>query len=498
MKFKSSELRIYPAANRNASYDYFANLNVEQNITMLSNNLTDYHSYVVNGLDLQVEDIKENSETKKYLTLTSGKCVINGYNIEIKAVKNIKIQELDTSSDYTYKVYLKLNCVESAVSQGNTMTQLVGYDDENTELYTGIDIIVADAHTDLPDNILYLGIVTHTGSLWYIQLLSKEKKFSANNTYIELPFDSGLVGNSNNTDFKGTFINWLENNFIIDDDDISSSRTVSSPAIKIEYLDGSSIQLDVQKLHFGTTLTADMIPSISRIESLFIPDYFTQVQEGTLNGASNLVTLSLPFTGLNNDPLNTSDGLFGRIFGNIAYQNSITVSQTSDVLAISRFNCEIPQSLTNITIRNKVSPFAFASIGNIGKEYNILTNLDISTVSDFNSNYTFTTFQGLKNIILPFKLTNIGKCAFNRCINLTRIDLLSNITYIDEYAFSQSTQLSTIAINTNALVILQNTNAFNNTLITANTGHIYVPSTLVAAYKADPTWAYFSDIIESI
>lgn len=441
MRFKSSELRIYPAANRNASYDYFANLNVEQNITMLSNNLTDYHSYIVSGLDLQVEDIEENSETKKYLTLTGGKCVVNGYNVEIKSVENIKIQELDTSSDYTYNVYLKLNCIESVVSQGNTMTQLVGYDDENTELYTGVDIIVVDAHTDLPDNILSLGIVNHIGSLWYIQPLSKEKKFSANNTYIELPFDSGLVGNSNNTDFNGTFINWLENNFIIDDGDISSSQIVNNPAIKIEYLDGSSIQLDVQKLHFGTTLTVDMVPNVSQVKSIYIPTYFTHIAQGVLKNATNIVSLTLPFLGnYKNDNQNGSIGYIFDADGNI-----------------------IPETLRSVTL------------------------LDINLLSE-------DAFRGcyyLNSIIFPEGLTDIGDFALSNCPGVHTFRLPKTVVSLGECAFYNNEYLEYIIINATTPPNL-GLDAFDVT----NNCPIYVPSASVQAYQA--TWPAYANRIQAI
>ena len=96
MNFNSSTIKIYPAANRNASYDYSANLNTEQNITNLSNNIVDYKNYIISGLNLDIQAVTEASKTVEYLMVSPGKCCIQGYNIEITS-KNSYIKTIAVS-----------------------------------------------------------------------------------------------------------------------------------------------------------------------------------------------------------------------------------------------------------------------------------------------------------------------------------------------------------------------------------------------------------------
>jgi len=222
MNFNSSEIKIYPAANRKVDYDYSANLNTEQNITALSNNIVDYPNYIVSGFDINVQTIVEDNVSKDYLTISDGVCVIQGYNIELKTLagyaKILVLNPSDYSSAQT--VNLELNLSTFTILQGNTMTQIDGYDndDPNNPIYTGISVSLSSSQ-DSGNNKLSLGIIGYdsVNSQWLTVLSAKGKKIFANNTQMELANTSGLTDNN----FNGSFEDWLKNAFIIDDGTIN-------------------------------------------------------------------------------------------------------------------------------------------------------------------------------------------------------------------------------------------------------------------------------------
>lgn len=68
--------------------------------------------------------------------------------------------------------------------------------------------------------------------------------------------------------------------------------------------------------------------------------------------------------------------------------------------------------------------------------------------------------------------------------------------YIGAYGFVYATKLSTITLGSNSVCTLYVSNAFNGI---ANTlASIYVPASLVDAYKAAPNWSYFASKIQAI
>lgn len=74
---------------------------------------------------------------------------------------------------------------------------------------------------------------------------------------------------------------------------------------------------------------------------------------------------------------------------------------------------------------------------------------------------------------------------------------LNNATYIGSCAFGNS-GLTTLTISTNQVCTLASTTALDGTPIANGYGHIYVPSSLVASYKADSNWSVYADYISAI
>ena len=104
-----------------------------------------------------------------------------------------------------------------------------------------------------------------------------------------------------------------------------------------------------------------------------------------------------------------------------------------------------------------------------------------------------STFNGCSNLIdvsLPICET-IEDDAFKNCTSLYQLSLpmCSNIKFS---AFYGCSSLSIITIGYSSVCSLRYSNAFDDTQITSSTGSIYVPASLVDAYKSAPNWSYFS------
>lgn len=102
---------------------------------------------------------------------------------------------------------------------------------------------------------------------------------------------------------------------------------------------------------------------------------------------------------------------------------------------------------------------------------------------------------GLKNVNYPL-ITSIPYAAFERCDSLIKADF-TNVTSIGSSAFYKATVLETVILRGSNVATLASP-AFSETPIANGTGYIYVPSTLVAAYKDATNWATYADQIRAI
>ena len=92
------------------------------------------------------------------------------------------------------------------------------------------------------------------------------------------------------------------------------------------------------------------------------------------------------------------------------------------------------------------------------------------------------------------RVSVIGSYAFAYCNKLTSVTFPA-CTFISAYAFMYCSNLSKIYLTASTICSLANSNAFSYTSIWSNKGSIFVPSSLVASYKAATNWAFFSNRI---
>lgn len=107
----------------------------------------------------------------------------------------------------------------------------------------------------------------------------------------------------------------------------------------------------------------------------------------------------------------------------------------------------------------------------------------------------FAYCSSLLQINLPV-CSYINNFAFASCYSLLQL-ILPVCSYIGDYAFNSCSSLNSITIGYSSVCSLDGSNAFYNTQITSSTGSIYVPASLVSAYKSAPNWSYYSAIIQS-
>ena len=109
--------------------------------------------------------------------------------------------------------------------------------------------------------------------------------------------------------------------------------------------------------------------------------------------------------------------------------------------------------------------------------------------------YAFQNMTTLETV--ETSATTIGQSAFSGCTNLTTVDLTgTGAASIGASAFESDAKLNALIIRSTTKATLSSADALQDTAIAAGNGAVYVPSNLVATYKADSLWSNY--IIASI
>lgn len=102
----------------------------------------------------------------------------------------------------------------------------------------------------------------------------------------------------------------------------------------------------------------------------------------------------------------------------------------------------------------------------------------------------------LKTVELP-ACRYVDMLAFGGCSHLTTVSL-QNCSFINTNAFYNCSSLNTITLGGSSVCRLSSSYAFYGAGITSSKGFIYVPSSLVSAYKSASNWSFFSSRIYPI
>jgi hypothetical protein len=177
--------------------------------------------------------------------------------------------------------------------------------------------------------------------------------------------------------------------------------------------------------------------------------------------------------------------------GSKAFQNCYSLTTISfpkcTNIGINAFCYCYSLTTASFPICTNISGYAFSYCSGLTTaSFTICTNI---------GSYAFYCCSKLTTISFP-KCTNIGSYAFYNCKSLTTASF-PKCTNIGSNAFSGCSTLSNFILAGSSIPTLDNSNAFNNTLM-STTGYFYVPSSLIANYKAATNWTYFSSRFSAI
>ena len=172
-----------------------------------------------------------------------------------------------------------------------------------------------------------------------------------------------------------------------------------------------------------------------------------------------------------------------------AFKNNNTI-QTVNLpyatsVGISAFYSCISLTQVSLPMCSHINFFAFYGC-------NSLSQISLPMCS-YIGNFAFYGCSLLTQVSLPM-CSLIGINAFLNCRSLSQVSL-PVCSYIGSNAFRSCISLSIITIGYSSVCSLNGSAAFNYTPIASGTGSIYVPASLVDAYKSAENWSYYSSRI---
>lgn len=212
-----------------------------------------------------------------------------------------------------------------------------------------------------------------------------------------------------------------------------------------------------------------------------------------------------------------------RITANGAYTIEPDVGKTlSKVTAIvdvsTAGGSDVLNSFLERTITGEYTNNEITRLGSYALEGCALTSVNFPAVTSVGA-YTFRECTELNSVNLPVATTIAPGCFYD-CTALSSIKLpvaktvqattYYNCTALERVDFPAVSSIATSAFarcsalicaifrNTTKVVTLGSTSAFTRTPIASGTGYIYVPSALVASYKAATNWSTYANQIRAI
>ena len=211
----------------------------------------------------------------------------------------------------------------------------------------------------------------------------------------------------------------------------------------------------------------------SYVQTVNLP-YATSVGDYAFQGCRSLTQVSLPLCSYIGE----------NAFYGCSSLTQVSLPVCSHIGGAAFRNCR-SLSQINLPVCSYISGGAFQSCSS-------LTQISLPVCS-YIDNFTFNGCSSLTQISLPV-CSYIGDYAFNNCRSLTQVSL-PLCSYIGTNTFNGCSSLSIITIGYSGVCNLPYSDAFNGTPIASGTGSIYVPTSLVEAYKSAPNWSQFSSQI---
>lgn len=208
----------------------------------------------------------------------------------------------------------------------------------------------------------------------------------------------------------------------------------------------------------------------------------TSIPDGTFLNCSSLTSASFPKASL----------IGGRAFYSCSKLISADFPECTLISQSAFYGC-YSLSYASFPKCSLVSSTAFWSCSSLATIYfPVCTSL---------SYYAFHACKALTTADFPACKT-VGSYVFNGCSSLSFVNL-PVCTSVNNYAFQNCSSLTTLIMGASSVATLGGSAAFRSTPMSVSTytgsfGSIYVPASLVDAYKAASNWSVYSDRITAI
>lgn len=118
-----------------------------------------------------------------------------------------------------------------------------------------------------------------------------------------------------------------------------------------------------------------------------------------------------------------------------------------------------------------------------------LTSVSLPLVAKSSGN-AFTACSNLADVQMPM-LTEVSTNMFMSCHSLVKLKFPA-LQNINQNGFAYSASIETLILPNTQMCTLSNKNALRLTPIEKGTGYIYVPQSLIEAYKAATNWVTYA------
>ena len=261
----------------------------------------------------------------------------------------------------------------------------------------------------------------------------------------------------------------------------SALQTISLP--KCSYLNRYAFRscYNLNTIYIGTELStvatmaqSNALLDCSALQSIYVPASLVDAYKSAKNW-SYYSSIIYPFVG----PNLSFDSTTGLLSGYCNYAlfpdelNSFLSDNNIDRASIIQVSLPLLRFIDGFS--------AFASCSN-------LISVSLPACEDVGAQ-AFRSCTSLSDVYIP-NCTTVEAAAFRDCKALQSISL-PVCSYIGIKAF-QSTNLNSIVLGSTSVCSMSGSYTFDSTPIASGTGSIYVPASLVNAYKSAKNWSYFS------
>ena len=188
------------------------------------------------------------------------------------------------------------------------------------------------------------------------------------------------------------------------------------------------------------TIASNAFKNCTALTNITVPNSVTEIGASAFGGCSALQSMSLPFVGRQRGNNNTTEAIFGYIFGTSEFIGSTYVEMNYSGGNRSYFY--VPDSLTTVTITDEtvIGHGAFENC-------TMLTTVTLNNSITVMNNRAFYGCTGLTSLPVPSGVTVLNENVFAGCTSLPSVlSIPSGITQINSYAFRNCTGITSLTV----------------------------------------------------